>query len=93
MSLRFIPLCAITAFGAFIAATGIPASAQGTQAQQDACTNDAFRLCAELIPDPIRIEACLKSKRRSLSLACYREVFGDVPAKRERIVPVNRARQ
>jgi hypothetical protein len=61
----------------FIAANAVPAAAQGTQAQREACMDDAFRLCAASIPDPVRIEACLKQNRRSLSIACTREVFGD----------------
>ena len=71
--------CLGAALGIVLVANATPAAAQGTQAQQDNCMSDAFRLCAELIPDPIRIEACLKAKRRSLSPSCRREVFGDVP--------------
>jgi hypothetical protein len=52
-----------------------PALAQGTQAQRDACTGDAMRLCGEFIPDPGRTGACLNSKRAQLSPAC-RAVFG-----------------
>jgi hypothetical protein len=58
-----------------LAWTATPAMAQGTQAQRDACTGDAMRLCGEFIPDPGRTGACLNSKRAQLSPAC-RAVFG-----------------
>ena len=58
-----------------LAWTATPAMAQGTQAQRDACTGDAMRLCGEFIPDAGRTGACLNSKRAQLSPAC-RAVFG-----------------
>jgi hypothetical protein len=54
-----------------------PAMAQGTQAQRDACTGDAMRLCSEFIPDPGRTGACLNAKKAQLSPDC-RAVFGPV---------------
>ena len=58
-----------------LAWTATPVMAQGTQAQRDACTGDAMRLCGEFIPDPGRTGACLNSKRAQLSPAC-KAVFG-----------------
>ena len=52
---------------------------QGTKAQRDACMTDALRLCFWSIPNHQRSEACLKSKRKDLSAACHREVFGYLP--------------
>ena len=52
-----------------------PAMAQGTQAQRDACTGDAMRLCGDFIPDAGRVGACLNSKKAQLSPPC-RAVFG-----------------
>jgi len=49
---------------------GAQQSYRGTQADRDACTDDAFRLCGEFVPDEQRILACLIEKRRSLSPAC-----------------------
>ena len=49
------------------------ASAQenrGTPEQRAACAPDAFRLCAGYIPDPTRVEECLRQSRSSLSEAC-----------------------
>ena len=54
------------------------ASAQenrGTPEQRAACASDAFRLCAGYIPDPARVEQCLRQSKLDLSDAC-RLVFG-----------------
>jgi hypothetical protein len=53
------------------------ASAQenhGTPEQRAACAPDAFRLCAGYIPDPTRVEQCLRQSKSGLSEAC-RSVF------------------
>ena len=53
------------------------ASAQenrGTPEQRAACAPDAFRLCAAYIPDPTRVEHCLRQNKSDLSDAC-RSVF------------------
>lgn len=41
-----------------------------TQADADACTPDAFRLCQHAIPDADRVAACLASNKSNLSPAC-----------------------
>jgi hypothetical protein len=46
-----------------------PAAAQAPDAA-DRCTPDVMRLCSEFVPDPDRIVACLKAKRRQLSPSC-----------------------
>jgi hypothetical protein len=46
-----------------------PAAAQSSDAA-DRCTSDVMRLCSEFVPDPDRIVACLKAKRRQLSPSC-----------------------
>ena len=43
---------------------------RGSQADQEACTPDVFRLCSAMIPDEPQILACLQSKREQLSPAC-----------------------
>ena len=53
------------------------ASAQenrGTPEQRAACAPDAFRLCSSYIPDPARVEDCLRQNKSDLSDAC-RSVF------------------
>jgi hypothetical protein len=53
------------------------ASAQdnrGTPEQRATCAPDAFRLCSSDIPDPTRVEHCLRQNKSDLSDAC-RSVF------------------
>ena len=52
------------------ATAGAQESYRGTQADQQACTDDVFRLCNQFVPDEQRIVACLIQNRRNLSLAC-----------------------
>jgi len=47
---------------------------RGTPEQRAACTSDAFRLCSNYIPDPDKVESCLRQRRVDLSDAC-RSVF------------------
>jgi hypothetical protein len=47
-----------------------PASAY-TQEEQQACQDDAFRLCQNAIPDEQRVKACLITNMRKLSPACH----------------------
>jgi hypothetical protein len=46
----------------------------GTDAQREACTPDAFRLCTMAMPDEGRVENCLRAAGARLSRACY-DVF------------------
>ena len=48
-----------------------PASAY-TQAEQQACQSDAFRLCGEVIPDERLVKACMLKRFRYLSPGCKR---------------------
>ena len=41
-----------------------------TQADADACTDDAMRLCQAAIPDASRVGQCLAQNKRNLSPAC-----------------------
>ena len=43
---------------------------RGTPEQRAACAPDAFRLCAGSIPDPARVEQCLRQSKLDLSDAC-----------------------
>jgi len=56
------------AFILTISAT-IPAAAY-TQADVDACTPDAMRLCMHVAPDESRVILCLVKNKRELSPAC-----------------------
>lgn len=53
-------LCATTAF----------AQDRGTPEQRAACAPDAFRLCSSYIPDPDRVESCLRLQKARLSSPC-----------------------
>jgi hypothetical protein len=58
----------------------LPAHAfEVTEAQKQACTPDAFRLCSAAIPDADRVAACMAANVRNLSPAC-RAVFRPVGA-------------
>jgi hypothetical protein len=52
-----------------------PAAAQAPDAA-DRCTPDVMRLCSEFVPDPDRIVACLKAKRRQLTPSCLSALRG-----------------
>ncbi|RED34413.1 hypothetical protein BJ123_11049 [Rhodopseudomonas thermotolerans] len=57
-------------FTSFVGGAAV-AQEQGTAAQREACTPDAFRLCGQFIPDAARIEGCLRDAGPRLSPACY----------------------
>jgi hypothetical protein len=42
-----------------------------TQEEQQACTNDAFALCQNFIPDRTQVFTCLVNNRNNLSVACH----------------------
>jgi hypothetical protein len=43
---------------------------------EQACRDDAFRLCNDFIPDRTKVGACLRSKARALSRDCHTVIFG-----------------
>jgi hypothetical protein len=53
----------------------VGAEYRGTQDQQQACTPDVMRLCADSVPDVNRIVSCLRRNRSNLSAPCG-AVFG-----------------
>jgi hypothetical protein len=57
------------------AVPAMSAEYRGTQDQQQACTPDVMRLCADSVPDVNRIVACLRHNRSNLSAPCG-AVFG-----------------
>jgi hypothetical protein len=52
------------------ATTALAQENRGTPEQRAACAPDAFRLCAVYIPDPTRVEQCLRQSKLELSEAC-----------------------
>lgn len=55
----------------FVSAPTAFAQQQGTAADREACTPDAFRLCGQFIPDADRIALCLRAAGPRLSPGCY----------------------
>ena len=53
-----------------LALIALPARAQGTPEQQQACAPDAIRLCQDTIPDVGRTTACMRVHRAELSPRC-----------------------
>ena len=67
--------CCIAVVAALLCATPVAAQEnRGTPEQRAACAPDAFRLCAVYIPNPTRVEQCLRQSKSDLSDAC-RSVF------------------
>jgi hypothetical protein len=52
------------------ATTALAQENRGTPEQRAACAPDAFMLCAGSIPDPARVEQCLRQSKLDLSDAC-----------------------
>ncbi len=67
-----------------LALTGgaLPAAAQGTINPEQACKDDAFRLCNDYIPDREKVGACLRHNARSLSRDCRTVVLGGAGERR-----------
>jgi hypothetical protein len=65
---RSVSLFAIVAIGA-LSVTAVRADDLRDR-QTAACTNDAFRLCGDAIPDETRITACMAAKRAALTPGC-----------------------
>jgi len=59
---------------ALLATAGSAQENRGTPEQRAACAPDAFRLCSAYIPDPTRVELCLRQNKSELSDGC-RSVF------------------
>jgi len=65
---------------AMVMSVALPAAAHAyTPEQQQACTDDAFRLCSPEIPDVDRVTACMARQKAQLSPPC-RDQFGPEPA-------------
>jgi hypothetical protein len=74
-----MPIAAVFA----LLALAIPAQAQPTPAQRQACEQDAFRLCEHAIPDEERVRQCLIKNMRRLNPVC-RSAFRKGKARKRR---------
>ena len=68
---RFTTSLAAVTFGLVLAVWVQPATSFAyTDAEQQACTPDAMRLCSEFIPNVDAITACMIQKKAQLSPQC-----------------------
>ncbi len=76
--LNRIAVGALAAAGLWLGlALTAPAQAQqGTINPEQACKDDAFRLCNNFIPDRDKVGACLRRNARSLSRDCRTVIAG-----------------
>jgi hypothetical protein len=51
-----------------------PANQQESEADRQACTDDAFQHCGEAIPDRDRVYQCLVKKVKMISPACRKVI-------------------
>ena len=63
-------VCALALFAGGLACCPDGAGAQGTDAQRQACTPDAMRLCGNVVPDIARTTVCMKANFARLSPEC-----------------------
>ena len=71
----FRSVCMLAAFVGVLA-YGVGAHAQGSDAERQACTPDAMRLCGDAIPDVVKVTACMKAKYSLLSEPCRTAMGG-----------------
>lgn len=63
--------------GAMLA--GIATAVAETPEQRQACTDDAFQLCSDAMPDRERVFACLAEKRHLISPLCREGMAAFLP--------------
>jgi hypothetical protein len=73
---RFV--CVVAVLAGVFAYRVDGAAAQGSDAERQACTPDAMRLCGDAIPDIPKVTACMKAKYSQLSEPCRVAMRGDV---------------
>ena len=85
---KHIAVAIVLALGA--AGVAINVVRAETAEEQQACTNDAFQFCQNVIPDRDRVFNCLVSYRTQISSACRAAMAPYLPveAKRQAAVPV-----
>ncbi len=66
-------------------AVGQSRASEPSQEEQNACFNDAQRICPETIPDRDRVFHCLVSNRLRLSRTCRGAIERDVPVARAKV--------
>jgi hypothetical protein len=69
--------CGVLIVGAMLA--GIATARAETPEQRQACTDDAFQLCSDAMPDRERVFACLVEKRTMISPLCREGMAAFLP--------------
>jgi len=71
------------AFFLIVASLSVPAAALGQTREQEeqACQDDAFRLCPDEIPDEAQVARCMARQKSKLSAAC-RAIFAQSSRRR-----------
>lgn len=65
-----------------------------SDADQEACTPDVFRLCQDYVPNEGQIVQCLQAKAKQLSPACHKVFFpAATPAPRAKRISTMRSRR
>jgi hypothetical protein len=80
--------CGVLIVGAMLA--GMAGAAAETPEQRQACTNDAFQLCSDAMPDRERVFACLAAKRTLLSPLCREGMAPFLPPEPAPVVQITR---
>ena len=70
---------------------GVAAAAAETPEQRQACTDDAFRICSDAMPDRERVFACLVQNRNVISPLCREGMAAFLPP--EPVPPPGRSRE
>jgi hypothetical protein len=60
----------LSLFAVALVFLAVPAEAQPTPEQRQACEQDAYRLCQDAIPDEQRVRQCLVRNMRRLNPTC-----------------------
>lgn len=66
----FRSVCVLAVLAGTLACGVGGANAQGSDAERQACTPDAMRLCGDAIPDVAKVTACMKARYSQLSEPC-----------------------
>ena len=74
--------------GAMLA--GMASAAAETPEQRQACTDDAFQLCSDAMPDRERVFACLAAKKTMLSPLCREGMAPFLPPDPPPVVQISR---
>ena len=80
--------CGMFVVGAMLA--GMAGAAAETPEQRQACTNDAFALCSDAMPDRERVFACLAAKQTMLSPLCREGMAPFLPPDPPPVVQISR---